>query len=160
EKRRQQREAERQERRQQEVRKIEQQAVNQANWDTWFEQRFASALMNPDLLRSVGFIDVLGEVLADTRRKARAEYTAKIAVLEARLKELEHQASLDQRFFELERRLDARQLARDEAKRGSEMIPQSELLAKIETLRQVDKLKSVAEVDGRLRELAERIGEL
>src|SRR5262249_11183157 len=142
------RQAERREQRQQEVRKIEQQAVNQANWDTWFEQRFASALMNPDLLRSVGFIDVLGEVLADTRRKARAEYTAKIAVLEARVKELEHQASLDQRFFELERRLDARQLARDEAKRGSEMIPQSQLLPEIEKLqRQLD--EKVAGLDGR-----------
>jgi hypothetical protein len=80
-------------------------------------------------------IHILGMALADTRKTMRKGYQARIATLETRIKDLEHQTELDQKFFDLERRLDARQLARDEAKRGSEMIPQSELLAKIEKLR-------------------------
>ena len=69
-------------------------------------------------------------------------------MLEARIKDLELQAALNQKFHELELRLDARQQARDEAKRGSEMIPQSELLAKIEKLQcQVGDLESVADLD-------------
>src|SRR5215813_12597143 len=45
-----------------------------------------------------------------------------------------HDMFLRTSFFELERRLDARAQDRDEAKRGSEMIPQSELLARIDRL--------------------------
>jgi hypothetical protein len=156
----QQREAERQERRAQEVKKIEDQAIHQAQWDTWFEQRFAAALMNPDLLRSVGFIDVLGMTQAETCKKLRREYETKFAAQEVRIKQLEAQLSLETKFFELERKLDARQLARDEARRGLE-IPQGELLEKIDALqRQVDELERAADLDLRFRELTDRVGEV
>jgi hypothetical protein len=46
-------------------------------------------------------------------------YESKIALLETRIKQLEQQSSMESRFAELERHLDARQQARDEAKRGA-----------------------------------------
>ena len=111
-------------------------------------------------MRHPDTIDMWGEVLANERKLLRKEYTAKIAVLEARIKELDQHHSLEAKFFEMEHRLDARQLAR-ESKRGSEMIPQSELLAKIEKLqRRIDDLKKVADLDSRFRELAERVANL
>jgi hypothetical protein len=155
------REAERRERRQHEVRNIEQQAASQANaaaWEEWFRHRLITEISRKD--EDGGwFIDMMGEVLADTRKVMRKEFETKLAVLETRIKE-EHQASLEARFFELERRLDAHAQDRNEAKRESEMIPQSEL-TKIEKLqRRVDELESVAELDGCFRELIERVGEL
>jgi len=96
-------------------------------------------------------------VIAQTRAELRQQFEAKIAMLEARIKDLELQAELNQKFHELELRLDARQQARDEAKRGSEIIPQRELLAKFEGLqRQIDDLKGVSDLDARFRDLAER----
>jgi hypothetical protein len=90
----------------------------------------------------------------------RREYEPKIAVLGARVKELEQQQSLEAKFFQMERRLDLRAQDRDEVKRGSD-IPQSEGLVKIDSLqRQIDDLKKVADPDARFRELAERVGEL
>jgi hypothetical protein len=148
---------ERQQRREQEVRKIEQQALDQAQWDAWFERKLNATLADKE---KCVLIESVGQVIGETSAKLRKDYEAKIAVLETRLKDLEHQAALNQQFLELERRLDARQLARDEARRGPE-ISQGELLEKFEALqRQVDELKSVADLNARFRELAERLSEL
>jgi len=68
------------------------------------------------------------------RKEMREKYETKIDALQNRIRQLEEQQSLEAKFFELEHRLDARQLARDQAKRESEIIPKSELRAKIEKL--------------------------
>jgi hypothetical protein len=160
-KRQRQREAERQERRQQEVRKIEQQAVNRAAWDEWFEAKFTAALLNQGGYARSVLLDAIGETQGMLRKELRKEFETKFAAQETRIKELEQHQSLEAKFFEMERRIDARQLARDEAKRESQMIPQGELLAKFEgLLRRVDELKSVADLDPRFRELTERVSEL
>jgi cell fate (sporulation/competence/biofilm development) regulator YlbF (YheA/YmcA/DUF963 family) len=95
---------------------------------------------------------------------------AKIESVQRQVDDLERLADLDARVREFAERvgelektnsLDARftKLAHD-VKRGFE-IPQSELLVKIDGLqRQIDELGSVADLDARLRELAERVGEL
>jgi hypothetical protein len=54
--------------------------------------------------------EVIGEVVAAERKK--------LGAFERRLDEVERRSSLEAQFRELEARLDARQLARDEAKRG------------------------------------------
>jgi hypothetical protein len=54
--------------------------------------------------------EVLGELLAEEQKK--------IADFEGRLDDVERRSSLEAQFRELEVRLDARQLARDEEKRG------------------------------------------
>jgi hypothetical protein len=100
-----------------------------------------------------------GEVLAKfeglLRRvdelKSVADLDARFHDLAERVGELENTNSLEARFAELAH----------EIKRGSEMIPQSDLLAKIEKLqRQIDDLERVAHPDARFLELTERIGEL
>jgi hypothetical protein len=161
EKRQRQREAERQNQRQQQVQKIEQQAVNRAAWDEWFEAKFTAALLNQGGYARSVLLDAIGETQGMLRKELRKEFETKFAAQETRIKELEQHHSLEAKFFEMERRIDARQLARNEAKRESQMIPQGELLAKFEgLLRRVDELKSVADLDPRFRELTERVGAL
>jgi hypothetical protein len=76
---------------------------------------------------------------------------ARFHELAERVGELENTNSLEARFAELAH----------EIKRGSEMIPQSDLLAKIEKLqRQLNDPKKIADLDARLSELAERVGVL
>jgi hypothetical protein len=105
------------------------------------------------------FIEVVGQFVGENNQKLRKDYEAKIATLETRLKDLEQQKSLEARFLGLQRRLDARQQARDEAKRGSEMIPQSQPLPEIEKLQHhLD--EKVAGLDGPFRELTERVIQL
>jgi hypothetical protein len=80
-----------------------------------------------------------------------ADQDARFSGLTERVGELEKTNSLEARFTKLA----------EEVKRGSEMIPQSELLAKIDRLeRQLDNPKAVAEPDARFFELAERVGAL
>ena len=59
--------------------------------------------------------DVLAELLAEEQ--------IKVGELERRLNDIERRSSLEERFHELELRLDARQQARDEAKRGPAGAP-------------------------------------
>jgi hypothetical protein len=151
------REAERQQRREHEARKAENQALTQAQWHAWFLEELNAAFLDKE---NCFFIESVGGALGETCQKLRKEYEPKIAALETRIKELEQQQSLEAKFFEMERRLDARQLARDQANRESQMIPQSNLLAEIEKLRRhVDDLM-VADQDAPFRELADRVGEL
>jgi hypothetical protein len=155
EKRQRQREAKQQERRAQEVKKIEHQALTDAQWDQWFEAKFMASQARNALT------DAIGETQAILRKELRKDYETKFAAQEARIKQLETELSVEHKFAELEHQLDARQLARDEAKRGSEMIPQSELLARIDRLeRQRDDPKRIADLDARFRELAERVSAL
>jgi hypothetical protein len=56
------------------------------------------------------WIEIIAQLLAAEQRKASA--------IERRLDDVERRSSLEAQFHELEVRLDARQLARDEAKRG------------------------------------------
>jgi hypothetical protein len=80
----------------------------------WFERRFSE-----EQFKQRGpFIEAVGEALADTRHKVRKEFEPKFAALKKQVKQLEQQSSLDSRFFDLGLRLDARQQARDQAKRG------------------------------------------
>lgn len=104
------REAEKkQERQKQEVQQLWQKANTHA-WNEWFAERFEVEMGDQDGV----FMQAVGQVICDLRR----DYRPKIAALEARVKATEEKAALDQKFFDLERRLDARQLARDESKRG------------------------------------------
>jgi hypothetical protein len=140
-KRRREREAERQERRAQEVKKIENRALTEAQWTEWFEAKFLASQACHAL------IEAIGQTQAVLKKELRKEYEAKFAAQEARIKGLESQLSLEAKFFELEHRLDARQLDRDESKRESEI--KSEVLARIEKLqRQVDELKKVSAEPG------------
>ena len=97
---------ERQQRREQEVRKIEQRAVDTAAWNAWFEQKLNATLADKE---NCAFIEVVGQFVGENNQKLRKDYEAKIATLETRLKDLEQQKSLEARFLELERRPDARQ---------------------------------------------------
>src|SRR5262249_10148375 len=90
-------------------------------------------------------IDAVGEVFGQERHNRREA----IAKIKERVIRLETTNSLEARFTKLA-----------EVKGQSE-IPQGELQEKFEALqRQVDKLKSVADLDARFRELADRVGEL
>jgi hypothetical protein len=100
----------------QEVTKIEQRAIHQAAWDVWFARRLWEELYKEGSLSPVN--EAIGQCIGETGHKLRKDYEQKICALEAKLKSLELRASFEQKFFDLELRLDARQMARDEAKRG------------------------------------------
>jgi hypothetical protein len=75
-------------------------------WNAWFEQKLNATLADKE---NCVFIEVVGQFVGENNQKLRKDYEAKIATLETRLKDLEQQKSLEARFLELERRLDARQ---------------------------------------------------
>jgi len=159
EKRQRQREAEKQERRQQEVRKIEKQAVNhraalrlQTSNDWWqqHDQRVYACIKLWveqwwELQRCV-LIDAVGQVFGEERSNRREA----IAKIKERIIQLEATHSLEARFAILANNV-----------KHESTIPRDELLAKFEGLQhQVDELEGVADLDARFRELAGRVGEL
>jgi hypothetical protein len=76
-----------------EVNKSENQALTDAQWDSWFLQKLNDALLDKE---NCAFIGSVGQVISETRAALRKDYEAKIAKLESRLKELEHKAELNQ----------------------------------------------------------------
>ena len=74
------------------------------------DSRLAAVIQQNILAERQFLYDVLAELLADEQ--------IKINDLERRLNDIERRSSLEERFRELEIQLDARQQARDEAKRG------------------------------------------
>src|SRR5215831_6482315 len=76
-------------------------------WDAWFHHRFFVE------------VDPVLEAVGQTKAELQDEFDDKLAALERRVAALETQLSLDARFNELERHLDARAAARDAAKKGA-----------------------------------------
>jgi hypothetical protein len=113
-------EAEERERKAREAREAEHQAQQRLaaqrseNWQEWFHRSFQS-----ELLRKGPLHDAIAEFVCGREQKVRKQFEQKIAELQAQIKELQQKLSLDTRLAEMERALDARQAARDAAKRGA-----------------------------------------